>query len=457
MSTPVPVTFHDVVASFTEEQWTSLERGKRELYQNVIKQIHNALLTLGYTIVNPDTLFRITKEDEACVRIEYSSDHNDVVPDLLLKIKEEAADETPCSEEELNAAYPVIHSVISLNIKQEREVCKKVSMGSEAKPKNHPDTQEDNLSFVKEEEEMCSIDNYNHADLDINVICTSPPTAVKEEDISQLLEIQPTGRYRTDDEPIKQEMDDQIEGHAGYEHTDFTIRRHEYEEESGGTNALSVKRIKVGFQAEGGTERNHSNSDSSDDEERRRRLIEIMDRERHSRPTPPFLLNCLEWVPDRREECTKRKPPAAPVRVGDTAWCSCGGCVALPTDDECVCCTEIKNIEPLLSEGKKCICDSDYVRDRLVSREHIISLYRYSSSYSKLRLPRMDDLKESDYRKTAYRAFCMWAYGRLGRKKGRPIPACVVHRIRTHFPKPDKTYLGLVSASYDPNAVDMLD
>ncbi|KAJ1121769.1 hypothetical protein NDU88_000288 [Pleurodeles waltl] len=94
-----PVTFHDVAAYFSEEDWKFLNEYQKELYKNVIKEIHQALLLLGYQIVNPDTLVRIKKGDEdfvdpqdAATRAEmidnascYSATH----PDILLRIKQE--------------------------------------------------------------------------------------------------------------------------------------------------------------------------------------------------------------------------------------------------------------------------------------------------------------------------------------------------------------------------------
>ena len=50
---------------------------------------------------------------------------------------------------------------------------------------------------------------------------------------------------------------------------------------------------------------------------------------------------------------------AARTRIGNTAWCSCTKCAALPTERECCCCRELAHIRHLFSdvEGLQCIAD----------------------------------------------------------------------------------------------------
>ncbi|KAJ1199426.1 hypothetical protein NDU88_003262 [Pleurodeles waltl] len=62
----IAVTFKDVAIYFSEETWHLLEEWQKELYSIAMKEIHGALLALGYTIANPDVLFRIKKEAEPC-------------------------------------------------------------------------------------------------------------------------------------------------------------------------------------------------------------------------------------------------------------------------------------------------------------------------------------------------------------------------------------------------------
>ncbi|XP_069055454.1 zinc finger protein 777-like [Pleurodeles waltl] len=59
----VPVTFQDVAASFSDEEWTLLQRWQKELYQNVMKEIQQALHSLGPVIATHVFSLR-TKEKE---------------------------------------------------------------------------------------------------------------------------------------------------------------------------------------------------------------------------------------------------------------------------------------------------------------------------------------------------------------------------------------------------------
>ncbi|XP_069461457.1 zinc finger protein 420-like isoform X2 [Ambystoma mexicanum] len=53
------VTFHDVAVYFMEEEWGRLEERQKQRYREVMEEIHEALFSLGYSIINPDVLIRI--------------------------------------------------------------------------------------------------------------------------------------------------------------------------------------------------------------------------------------------------------------------------------------------------------------------------------------------------------------------------------------------------------------
>ncbi|XP_030050789.1 zinc finger protein 84-like isoform X2 [Microcaecilia unicolor] len=58
------VTFKDVAASFLEADWDLLGEWQKELYKKVIKEIHDILMSRGYSILNPEVIFKIKNEDE---------------------------------------------------------------------------------------------------------------------------------------------------------------------------------------------------------------------------------------------------------------------------------------------------------------------------------------------------------------------------------------------------------
>ncbi|XP_030050950.1 zinc finger protein 398-like [Microcaecilia unicolor] len=100
VSDQVLVSFKDVAAYFLKVDWDILGEWQKELYKKVIKEIHDILISRGYSIVNPDVIFKIKKEDE-----KYFSPHFDWEekenPDDLIK------------------NLPIVTSVISLGVKQE--------------------------------------------------------------------------------------------------------------------------------------------------------------------------------------------------------------------------------------------------------------------------------------------------------------------------------------------------
>ncbi|XP_029460351.1 zinc finger protein 567-like isoform X2 [Rhinatrema bivittatum] len=97
------VTFGDVAAYFLEVEWGIVGEWQKELYKKVIKEIHGILKSCGYSILNPDIIFKIKREDE-----KYFTQHCE------LKGKENMKDPT--------FSLPVVTSVFSLSIKQEEDL-----------------------------------------------------------------------------------------------------------------------------------------------------------------------------------------------------------------------------------------------------------------------------------------------------------------------------------------------
>nr|XP_033816325.1 zinc finger protein 845-like [Geotrypetes seraphini] len=97
------VAFKDVAAYFLEVEWNLLAEWQKDLYKVVIQEIHDILISRGYSIVNPDVIFKIKKEDE-----KYFTQH------LEQEGKETLNDPTK--------SLPIVTSVFSLNIKQEEDL-----------------------------------------------------------------------------------------------------------------------------------------------------------------------------------------------------------------------------------------------------------------------------------------------------------------------------------------------
>ncbi|XP_018418732.1 PREDICTED: uncharacterized protein LOC108792443 [Nanorana parkeri] len=90
------VTFHDVAACFTTEEWAELEDWQKKLYKNVMQEIHSALEAMGYKILNADVLLKI--KDGECDKKSPAHEKKDsatasgrgVSPDILLRINQDA-------------------------------------------------------------------------------------------------------------------------------------------------------------------------------------------------------------------------------------------------------------------------------------------------------------------------------------------------------------------------------
>nr|XP_033772375.1 gastrula zinc finger protein XlCGF26.1-like [Geotrypetes seraphini] len=97
-----PVTFREVAAYFWEEEWCILGEWEKKMYKGVIKEVHGFLISRGYSIFNPDVVFKIKKDDG-----KYFPQH----------CEQEG-------KENLNdpkTSLPTVTSAFSLNIKQEED------------------------------------------------------------------------------------------------------------------------------------------------------------------------------------------------------------------------------------------------------------------------------------------------------------------------------------------------
>ncbi|XP_069091056.1 zinc finger protein 282-like isoform X2 [Pleurodeles waltl] len=170
------VTFHDVAAYFTEENWNTLHRWQKELYRNVVKEIHQALISLGYQITNPDTMVRIYKQEEphardldrrAGISDRLTSCYANVCPDILLRIKQEEDEngrDVHCAKEtdSCNSAG-ILNTDLALKKKDESD-SPLMNLSQKEDGENGTSASSDHavISFIiKEEEDSCRLDNQN--------------------------------------------------------------------------------------------------------------------------------------------------------------------------------------------------------------------------------------------------------------------------------------------------------
>ncbi|XP_075451394.1 zinc finger protein 212-like isoform X2 [Ascaphus truei] len=152
------VTFHDVAACFSAQEWGQLEDWQKEVYGNVMREIHSALQAMGYTILNPEQLLRVQEEKGTSTPgADRVRDHRNTLtasapvfnPDISLWIREVVEEDLPGSRdpkqktpwETPSSEFPVVKPDIFLRIKPEElvfEACPDVVPESSQKGLSDP-------------------------------------------------------------------------------------------------------------------------------------------------------------------------------------------------------------------------------------------------------------------------------------------------------------------------------
>ncbi|XP_069098905.1 zinc finger protein 436-like isoform X2 [Pleurodeles waltl] len=125
-----PVTFRDVVACFSEDEWRFIDDWQKELYISVMKEIHQALLLLGYKIANTSTLLRIHEGNDLYIRTDkgearradFEEPNSSIFPDLLIRIDhEKEMDVNRASDELKMKPFPSVGICKSAKLKEQQE------------------------------------------------------------------------------------------------------------------------------------------------------------------------------------------------------------------------------------------------------------------------------------------------------------------------------------------------
>ncbi|XP_063959319.1 uncharacterized protein LOC135154986 [Lytechinus pictus] len=123
-------------------------------------------------------------------------------------------------------------------------------------------------------------------------------------------------------------------------------------------------------------------------------------------------------------------------RMESNWWCSCGNCPVMQPDVQCLCCRELKRCREIQTNG--CIIDSKEFQVICLNKP---SLRVFLSLRSKdHRIP--GNMGNESYRFAAYRIWSDYLHGYMGKGVRRPLPACVVTRVRQEFPEETGVYVG---------------
>ncbi|XP_078527613.1 zinc finger protein 10-like isoform X2 [Lissotriton helveticus] len=257
------VTFRDVAACFSEEDWRILHEWQKDFYKNVMKEIHQALILMGYQIVNPDTLLRIYKGTEVFMRDCQAAEKPDmhdpslsprpaVVPDVLFSIrcKEDVYCKDPQSSLETGAGFPVVPAAFTVQPEEDSPLYPGDQQHLEPRARSpqspsHIGLPDVIIVNVKEEDENCSPD---HPDCEIIESSLDPAgddimniqkrlgesQDYPRETIIDLSEEEKTAAFQSSDEgpnciiQLQPEMCHEMHGanHGSYENDDLSSLKH---------------------------------------------------------------------------------------------------------------------------------------------------------------------------------------------------------------------------------------
>jgi hypothetical protein len=155
----------------------------------------------------------------------------------------------------------------------------------------------------------------------------------------------------------------------------------------------------------------------------------------------------------RRREEARLKTAHMVGRSGQTHWCKCLHCKAMPTDIESVCCTEDKDIQ-LKANDCGCIVNHSTFINHIVSQDGLKILRHIILQNSTNNLKRRElkkTLTNKSYRYLAYRQFVYWvnSWKNLGKGVRIVIPSCAVNKIRECYPEDSNIYVGFLPSTQE--------
>ncbi|XP_069802723.1 uncharacterized protein [Dendropsophus ebraccatus] len=436
-----PITFQDVAASFTEKQWIHLEDWQKEIYKTVVKEIHEAIISLGYTIINPDVVFSVKKADESLARVDDQSveKNTDVkdLPDILLRVKDESPGEaapvveTPQTDAEPSTSGPAVIPVTLVTVTEENTP---EQMDTSTEQKNS------NAFPIKKEEETYSIDEYNSTGGDEQPGPPGGDDIVKnesEEETDTEEDFQGTGPavIQSGSGPASGGSSQQAES-AGNCSADSNGGDKQSGEDS--NSEIEAKRFKSGPQVRG---------DILSLQEREDRRLRVMGGMKPFQGQPRIVV-----YQEVKEEVTE--VPDYRRDIKSTNWCKCGHCGVMSTLAESICCHEIVGLPSKLDDECLCVTKDPAFLELCLDKDRLDFLYRFLA-----KIKRKNDTLYylHKLRRMSYRAFVVWAYGFLDFRKYHPVPACVVKSVQEFLPYPEELNVGYMKMfDYSP-AVMALD
>ena len=134
-------------------------------------------------------------------------------------------------------------------------------------------------------------------------------------------------------------------------------------------------------------------------------------------------------------------------RIGNTAWCNCGSCKAMESEEESKCCKDSDETPEHYFGGKVCITQNENFKLVCLSKEVL------RTALHALNNLRGDSIVISNrsFRYAEYRQYTWWVHNRLGRGFKKLIPSCAAWAIRDAYPESDYKYLPFQEARDEIN------
>ncbi|XP_069093001.1 zinc finger protein 34-like isoform X2 [Pleurodeles waltl] len=197
-----PVAIFDVAAYFSEEEWKMLHEWQKELYKNVMNEIHRALISLGPLIAN--SLCSVKDKEKEDVRL---ADHLDLekkqkdgnsaglsfdTTELVLRkektgviLLDQFGAEVDENSHDPNSGHVVPKSVASFYIKDEEDTHTEVSqqrmrMDSRRSSTKGLPFQNNDVVLRKDKQGVIQLDQYCESSTNLNSAVTS--VCIKDED-----------------------------------------------------------------------------------------------------------------------------------------------------------------------------------------------------------------------------------------------------------------------------------
>lgn len=145
---------------------------------------------------------------------------------------------------------------------------------------------------------------------------------------------------------------------------------------------------------------------------------------------PMYTENELEIMSRREDDATTESSGS----YTDMSWCKCSHCIQNINIAEKICC---KNPQMLFEEEFDCITKTTSFANVCLDKNVLkAAMGAWREFRDETRSP-----ENKNYRFISYKQYIWWSYGYLGKNKRKPLPNCVITKIRDIYPEQSGNYV----------------